>query len=87
MTGNHLVDFAPAPGTRWLYAVGSCGYTGGLSAANLRTGKVRVLVNPYHPQSRADMHRRGVWGISGAGVPHPARHRQEPASGARGGVR
>lgn len=60
LTGNHLMDFALDSNARWLYSVGSCGYTGGLSSVNLSSEKVRLLVKPYRPQSLADMHRSGV---------------------------
>lgn len=43
---NHLVEFALDLPRDTVYAVGSCGYTGGLSAINLTRGYVRVLVHP-----------------------------------------
>jgi hypothetical protein len=38
LEGNHLMDFAVEPGGSRLYAVGSCGYTGGFAAVELGNG-------------------------------------------------
>lgn len=43
LKGNHLMEFAVDTSTDRLFAVGSCGYTGGLSSASLKTGQVKVL--------------------------------------------
>lgn len=40
LTGNHLVEFVVDEAAQRLYAVGSCGYTGGFSAISLRGGGV-----------------------------------------------
>jgi hypothetical protein len=40
LEGNHLMDFAVDSRAQRLYAVGSCGYTGGLSVLSLRGGGV-----------------------------------------------
>lgn len=36
LQGNHLMEFVADPAAERLYAVGSCGYSGGFSAASLR---------------------------------------------------
>jgi DNA-binding beta-propeller fold protein YncE len=41
LEGNHMLEFTIASGG--LYAVGSCGYTGGLARADLSTGQTSVL--------------------------------------------
>jgi hypothetical protein len=41
LEGNHMLELTIAAGR--MYAVGSCGYTGGLATADLATGQVRVL--------------------------------------------
>ena len=46
LEGNHLMEFAIPAAGGGLYAVGSCGYTGGLAAVDLATGRTRVLVQP-----------------------------------------
>jgi DNA-binding beta-propeller fold protein YncE len=43
LDGNHLMEFAIAPTVGRLYAVGSCGYTGGLSVADLATHQTEIL--------------------------------------------
>jgi hypothetical protein len=50
LAGNHLMELALDPSGRWLYAVGACGYAGGLSAIDLSTGQVRVLARPTGPR-------------------------------------
>lgn len=59
LTGNHLMEFAVDGQTGQLYAVGSCGYTGGFSAIDLRSGGspaemtkdgVRLRSTPVPPQ-------------------------------------
>lgn len=44
LAGNHLIDFTLDRRTDELYAVGPCGYTGGFSVVDIRTGRTRVLV-------------------------------------------
>lgn len=44
LEGNHLMEFGIAPSAGRLYAVGSCGYTGGLAAVDLASGVTRVVV-------------------------------------------
>jgi len=46
LVGNHLMDFALDRRATDLYAVGPCGYTGGVSVVNVTTGWTRVLVPP-----------------------------------------
>lgn len=43
LVGNHLMEFAIAPTVGRLYAVGSCGYTGGLAVADLASHQTEVL--------------------------------------------
>lgn len=49
LEGNHLVEFAIASGVQRVYAVGSCGYTGGLSVADLATHQAQVLAPSRAP--------------------------------------
>jgi hypothetical protein len=41
--GNHLIEFALDRVSRRLLVIGSCGYAGGLSLIDLRSGRARVL--------------------------------------------
>lgn len=44
LRGNHMLELAgPGRDGRYLYVVGACGYTGGVSRIDLRNGGVRVL--------------------------------------------
>jgi DNA-binding beta-propeller fold protein YncE len=43
LEGNHLMEFGIAVGARRAYAVGSCGYSGGLATVDLATEETRVL--------------------------------------------
>jgi hypothetical protein len=43
LEGNHLMEFGIAVGARRAYAVGSCGYSGGLATVDLATQETRVL--------------------------------------------
>lgn len=60
LEGNHLMEFVADPMTERLYAVGSCGYTGGFSAVSLR--EAGILATPTLP---------GVWNWS---IPPPPPH-------------
>jgi hypothetical protein len=44
LEGNHMPEFTVASAIGRIYAVGSCGYTGGLSMVGLSSGRVQVLV-------------------------------------------
>lgn len=46
LEGNHMAEFAIASGVGRIYAVGSCGYTGGLAKVDLATRQTEVLVAP-----------------------------------------
>jgi hypothetical protein len=46
LNGNHLTEFAVDSSTNRLFAIGSCGYTGGLSATDLTTKKTSLIVAP-----------------------------------------
>jgi hypothetical protein len=46
LAGNHLMEFVVDGPTQRLYAVGPCGYTGGVSVVDIRTGRTRVLARP-----------------------------------------
>jgi hypothetical protein len=43
LEGNHLMEFGIATGTGRLFAVGSCGYAGGLASVDLATRQTQVL--------------------------------------------
>jgi hypothetical protein len=58
LSGNHLTELAVNAATRRLYAIGSCGYTGGLSVIDLDRGRARRLAAPTP-------------GGGGAGAPQP----------------
>ncbi len=49
LEGNHLVEFGIATGIGRLFAVGSCGYTGGLAAVDLATHQTQVLAPSRTP--------------------------------------
>jgi hypothetical protein len=59
LVGNHLMEFVVDPAAQRLYAVGSCGYTGGFSAVSLEeaglplttnnTGQWTWLTKPHAP--------------------------------------
>jgi hypothetical protein len=49
LEGNHLMEFGIAAGIGRLYAVGSCGYTGGLAAVDLATHRTEVLAPSRSP--------------------------------------
>jgi DNA-binding beta-propeller fold protein YncE len=63
LTGNHLMELGLDPERRWLYAIGSCGYTGGLSAIDLRSGAARLLAPPSGPRDPETL--RSLPGICG----------------------
>jgi hypothetical protein len=44
LDGNHMLEITVASAIRRIYAVGSCGYTGGLSMVDLSTSQTQVLV-------------------------------------------
>jgi hypothetical protein len=44
LEGNHMPEFTIASGIGRIYALGSCGYTGGLSMVDLATRQTQVLV-------------------------------------------
>lgn len=44
LEGNHMPEFTIASGVGRIYAIGSCGYTGGLSMVDLASGQTQVLV-------------------------------------------
>jgi hypothetical protein len=44
LPGNHVMEFALDSQAQRLYVVGPCGYAGGFSVIDLRTGSTRVLV-------------------------------------------
>jgi hypothetical protein len=49
--GNHLMQFALDRKRRLLYAIGSCGYRGGLSRIDLKSGRSRVTGYPSSSSS------------------------------------
>jgi len=49
LEGNHLMEFGIAAGIGRLYAVGSCGYTGGLAAVDLATHRTQVVAPSRTP--------------------------------------
>ena len=74
LDGNHMPEFAIASTVARMYAVGSCGYTGGLAVVDLATKKTEVI---------AESRRTG--GVCGEGIVAPndgsvLRHRQNRAS-------
>jgi hypothetical protein len=69
LSGNHLVEFAADD--RVLYAVGSCGYRGGLSEVKPGTGRVRVLAPPG-PSGPVGREPIGAGTICGERVTLPA---------------
>jgi hypothetical protein len=60
LPGNHLMDFALDRQARRLYVVGPCGYAGGFSVIDLRTGSTRVLVPPAPPSTQGAMSEPGL---------------------------
>jgi hypothetical protein len=46
LDGNHLMEFALDRKRGLLYAVGSCGYSGGLAEVTMATGRTRLLERP-----------------------------------------
>ena len=46
LVGNHLMEFGIAVDVDRLYAVGSCGYSGGLAVADLPTHQTQILAPP-----------------------------------------
>lgn len=46
LAGGFLLDFVTDPSSHTIYAIGSCGYRGGLSRVNVTTGEVTVVVPP-----------------------------------------
>jgi len=49
LEGNHLMEFGIAADVGRLYAVGSCGYTGGLAAVDLSTRETTVFAPSRTP--------------------------------------
>ena len=45
LEGNHLMEFVVDPMAERLYAVGSCGYSGGFSAVSVRQAGVLMTPN------------------------------------------
>lgn len=56
LEGNHVLDFEVDARTNGLYALGSCGYTGGLSRVDLETDRVKVLA-----PARSGLHLHPAW--------------------------
>jgi hypothetical protein len=50
LPGNHLMELGLDIRAGRLYAIGSCGYAGGLSTIDLHTGQVRRLASPAKPR-------------------------------------
>jgi hypothetical protein len=46
LAGNHLMEFAVQESAQRLYALGSCGYVGGLSVVDLAAGRTNRLAPP-----------------------------------------
>lgn len=62
LEGNHMADFAVDAGADRLYALGSCGYTGGLSRIDLETRRVESLVPTQAGSDRPSERERAVCG-------------------------
>lgn len=54
LAGNHLMEFAVDPAGHRIYALGPCGYTGGLSQVDIDRGAVTVVRPPRSPEVRYD---------------------------------
>jgi hypothetical protein len=62
LAGNHLMEFALDPDRSLLYAVGSCGYTGGLSRLDLESGTIALFGYPAPRDVDIDGSRSGICG-------------------------
>ncbi|MEW6637952.1 MAG: hypothetical protein AB1425_14195 [Actinomycetota bacterium] len=62
LEGNHMADFVVDDGADRLYALGSCGYTGGLSRIDLGTRQVEPLVPTQAGLDRPSERERAVCG-------------------------
>lgn len=51
LPGNHLMEVGFDAEAGRLYAIGSCGYAGGLSTIDLHTDQVRRLASPAGPRN------------------------------------
>lgn len=69
LEGNHLMEFAVDTATDRLYAVGSCGYTGGLSRVDLDTGQAKLLAPTRSGLGTPSVRERAVCGESVAAGP------------------
>lgn len=62
LTGNHLMEFAVDAERQEFDAIGSCGYTGGLSRVSLEGGTALRLGFPAPPASSEEALRPGICG-------------------------
>lgn len=70
LKGDHLMEFALNKPAGHLYAIGSCGYTGGLSRVDLKTGRVKLLAPTRTGLASSSVQQQAVcgdWVVNGEG--------------------
>ena len=87
---NHLMQFTLDPLNRIAYAIGSCGYTGGLSRIDLGTGAAKLIGYPAPPSSGEAL-RSGICGervaiVSGSMLILAKLHKPVPQWGKSGAL-